>query len=899
MPNRVTLRSLAAAAGAALGLLSAAPAAWAQEPPPPPAQEQTRCADIEPPNAQPPEGSPTLYRCGEIRFHPVNESIVPPETYAQRLTAQYSVPSRNRWVPYDEQKIQADFWNLWNTGFIDDLWIEVLDEPYDNGVAGKHVIFHMEERSRVKVVDYLGSDRVSISAIEDALGEQSIRISLDSFVDQATIRRVRGVIRDLYSDKGYHDVRIETEQRELPGGPKLVHLVFNINEGPRYRIREIVFDGNEQFSDRTLRGKMKENREPGLFSIFTGAGTYHETRFADDAEAITQFYLNEGYVRALVGTPQVEEIEDSEDGSERFIRLRIPVDEGERYRIGKFAITGNTNVRAEPLREQFKVKEGDWFDRETLDKGVQKVQELYSQLGFYKIGVNPDFCFPGDPECPVDPEAPTTGPDGAPLVYVTLAMLEGEQYFVNRITFLGNTTTHDAVIRRELRIYEGGVFNMTALQDSIRRLNQLGYFQPFEGNPEEVDIQDTPGRDNMVDVTMKVVEQNRNQITFGAGVSQYDGFFGQLSYQTSNFLGRGEVLGVSLQKGAYADNYQVSFSEPYMFDRPITIGVDVFKRTFAYPFQYSQDSTGGNVVLGLPATDFSRYYIGYSYQSVRVYDINQAFLDPTVLAFNPLLVDSLLLNVDGKRTVSRISPSWIFNTVNQPIFPSQGIRYTVGADFAGVGGNTKYVQGRLEGIWYKPITRRMSFGVRAQARYIRPADNTVLPIFEKYFLGGEYDVRGFDLRSISPRDPGTSLITGGNKSLVFNAEYYLDIASPIRLLAFFDAGQVQDIGDPLRWKDPIERTRTPGSVTPVLTDPFAFSSLTPSLISPPAPEVVKLGEAAAFKVSTGFEVRFFMPVVNVPFRLIGSYNPSRAFVFTHQGLPTPRFTFRFAVGTTF
>ncbi len=891
------------AAGVGLALVTSVGLAAAQEPQPAAGQSRPTCG---PPAKQPPSDSPALFRCLELRFHPVNEPIVPTETYVRYLQTLATDTGRDRFVPYDEQKIQADFWNLWNTGFLDDAWVEVIDDPFENGVGGKYVIYHLEERPRVKVVDYLGSTKVSVGAIEDALAEQSVRVSLDSFVDQATIRKIRGVIRELYSEKGYQDVSIDTELRELPGGPKLVHLIFDINEGPKYKLREIVFDGNEVFSDGKLRKQMKENKQPGLFSMFTSAGTYHESKFADDAEAVTRFYLNEGYVRALVGTPRVEELEDSKDGTERFIRLRIPVDEGQRYRIGKFEVKGNNSIRAEALRDQFKLASGDWFDREKIDKGVEKVQQLYSQLGFYKIGVLPDFQFPdegaggdqGTGEGSGDVNGDRQSGD-EPLVDIILEMVEGDQYFVNRITFLGNTTTHDSVIRRELRVVEGGVFNMTALQDSIRRLNQLGYFQPFEGKPEEIDIQDTPGKENLVDVAMKVVEQNRNQITFGAGVSQYEGFFGQLSYQTSNFLGRGEVLGVSLQKGAYADNYQVSFSEPYMFDRPITMGVDFFKRKFAYPYQYSQDSTGGNFVVGLPASDFSRWFIGYSYQAVRVYDINRAFLDPNVLAYNPLLIDSLLLNVNGRRTVSKISPSWVFNTVNQPLFPTDGTRYTAGMDIAGIGGNTKYLQGRLEAIWYKPVTRRMSFGLRAQARYIRPQAGTVLPIFEKYFLGGEYDVRGFDLRTISPRDPGTSLIAGGNKSLVFNAEYYLDIASPIRVLAFFDAGQVQDIGEPLRWKDPVKVTRTPGSITPTLSDPFRFSTLIPSLLSPPKPEIKTIGEVAAFKVSTGFELRFFMPVVNVPFRLIASYNPSRSLVFTHQGLVTPKFTFRFAVGTTF
>ncbi|HSG00518.1 MAG TPA: POTRA domain-containing protein, partial [Vicinamibacterales bacterium] len=487
----MNFRPILAASVVTLALLAGVGPARAQDPPAEPVQERPSCG---PPAKQPPTESPTLFRCLELRFHPINEPIVPTETYVRYLQTLATDTSRDRYVPYDETKIQADFWNLWNTGFLDDAWVEVIDDPFENGVGGKYVIYHLEERSRVKVVDYLGSSKVSVGAIEDALADQSIRVNLDSFVDQATIRKIRGVIRELYSEKGYQDVSINTELRELPGGPKLVHLIFDINEGPKYRIREIVFDGNDVFSDGKLRGQMKENRQPGLFSIFTGAGTYHESKFADDAEAITRFYLNEGYVRALVGTPRVEELEDSKDGTERYIRLRIPVDEGARYRIGRFDVTGNDSIRAEGLREQFKVKPGDWFDREKIDKGVEKVQQLYSQLGFYKIGVLPDFQFPEQADA-----ATGNGRQAAPLVDVILEMVEGEQYFVNRITFEGNSTTHDSVIRREIRVVEGGVFNMTALQDSIRRLNQLGYFQPFEGKPEEVDIQDTPGKENLVD----------------------------------------------------------------------------------------------------------------------------------------------------------------------------------------------------------------------------------------------------------------------------------------------------------------------------------------------------------------------------------------------------------------
>src|SRR5918997_934866 len=198
-----------------------------------------------------------------------------------------------------------------------------------------------------------------------------------------------------------------------------------------------------------------------------------------------------------------------------------------------------------------------------------------------------------------------------------MRLTEGEQYFVNRITFVGNTTTRDNVIRREMRLVEGNIFSTEALKYSVRRLNQLGYFQNLEQSPNAVDVQKNPTEKNEVDVTLKLEEQNRNQLTFGAGVSQFEGFFGQLSFQTSNFMGRGESLTLSLQAGSRAENYQLAFSEPFLFDRNITGGIDIYKRKLQYINQFTQDSTGGNILMGFPVADFSRLFMTYSYEGTR------------------------------------------------------------------------------------------------------------------------------------------------------------------------------------------------------------------------------------------------------------------------------------------
>jgi outer membrane protein assembly factor BamA len=242
----------------------------------------------------------------------------------------------------------------------------------------------------------------------------------------------------------------------------------------------------------------------------------------------------------------------------------------------------------------------------------------------------------------------------------------------------------------------------------------------------------------------------------------------------------------------------------------------------------------------------------------------------------------------------------VFNTVDHPIFPTSGKRFTLSMDFAGIGGNTNFYNPRAEGIWYFPLgaKRRTSLGFRAQAEYISPYGSTVeLPIFEKLFLGGEYSMRGFDLRTVGPRDPVTGLVVGGNKSLLFNVEYLITIAGPVRLVLFYDAGQVRARGESFGWKQPVTQITYPGALIPSPND-FYQIPFNPFVSTFP-PEISEIGDMSAFKTSTGAEIRFFMPVLNVPFRLIFAANPSRGGVLDNNLQPEKKWKFRFAVGSTF
>jgi outer membrane protein insertion porin family len=906
MPTRLRLVSLW------LAIIGAPVMAAAQQAAAPPGQSAlpsvSVCNQQRAPSAQPPAGSsPVVLFIAPCFAAQGGTSLIDPQTYVYYIQLKASQPSQGIWIPYDENAekiIHDDFKRLWGTNFLDNLSIELApDYRFPNGTIGKVVVYNMEERERIKIgPDYVGSKKIEVSKIDEMLKANNAEIRLDTFIDPGLVRKVEGIVRAMMQEKGFTDAEVTHTITETPSGPKLVHLTFNISEGPTVKIRKIEFVGNKAMSDGALKAQMKNTKEEWFFSFLSGRGKYQEPKFDDDAGKIVEFYQNHGYIKANVGAPETKVLGESADKKTRWIELRIPISEGPRYKVGTFDFSGNTVVKTEVLKPYFKLKEGDYYSLDKVRKGLDKAREGYGAGGYWEFTGFPDYKFRDEPD-PSDAAVPealrpaasgTPGSVGPPIVDVTMRLVEGQQYFINRITFTGNTTTHDTVVRRELQLLEDGVFNTEALKTSVRRLNQLGYFKELQAG-KDVTVDKTPDATNKVDVKLKLQEQSHNQISFGAGVSQYEGVFGQASFQTANFLGRGESLTVSLSSGSRAQNYTLGFTEPFLFDRNMTGSFNLYRNDVRYIGQFTQRSTGGVLGFGYPLSNFTRMFINYSYERVFVSEINEAYTDPLVLARNPFLRDSLLIGANGERTISKVSPSLVYNTVDQPIFPNQGVRYTASVDLAdGLGGNTKFYKPTFEGVWYWKQGSRMSLGLRALTEYIHSFTNSEeLPIFQKLFLGGENSVRGFDIRSIGPSDPGTGLILGGNKDLLFNVEQNFNIMSQLRVILFYDAGQVRDAGQPFSFRETLTQPVVPD--LPLLYDP----SIDPRVLSSVDRPTVTT-HPSAFKTSTGLEFRFFMPVVNVPFRLIFAYNPQRAGVLSTSTLQQQKaFQFRFAVGTTF
>jgi outer membrane protein insertion porin family len=714
----------------------------------------------------------------------------------------------------------------------------------DGPRGGKQVRFVVQERRRVQVVDFRGSKALGNSAIEERLKQQDAAVRIDSFSDVGRMRRAERVIREMLAEKGRHFATVQHQARNLGGAG--LQVTFAIDDGPRTRVRRVDFVGNQAVSDGRLRGAMKKIQPAGLWNLswLKGSAVYTDERWqgakddAGDAARLLDFYLNRGYVDAHIDPPRIT-YSDGRTGLIRkrpvkWAQLEIPVTEGPRYRVGEVKLEGLTVFKEEAVRPLFKLRSGEVYDESRIKKGYEKLRDAYGAQGYFQW----------------TPATRRTPDPARGVVDVTLVMEEDRRYYVGRIRFVGNDRTRDKVIRREVYLNEGAVFDTEALKLSIRRLNQLGYFKPLEGPPEL--SPSGRGQDDRIDVTFKLQEQNRNQFTLGGGVSGLEGTFFNGSFQTSNFLGLGETLSLAAQAGARTRNYQVAMTEPYLLDRPITAGVDLYSRRTDYlaadgELGYSEARTGASLTGGLPLGRFTRVYANYTYEV-----IDTAVRDDLLQGGAASAVGGLLTAFaeEGRHQESRVGPSLVRNTVDNPYSPRRGWRLTASLPVAGgpLGGTVDYLRPELELLGYWPHTRRTGLGVRGQAGWIRPfGDTRQLPYYQRFLLGGETQVRGVNVRTVSPLDAqGRAL--GGNKFVLFNAEYYLDIAGPLRFLLFFDAGEAYLEGQGL--------------------------------------------DLRTLRTSTGAELRFLMPVLNVPFRLIYAYNANRdAF--------QPATAFKFAVGTTF
>ena len=481
--------------------------------------------------------------------------------------------------PFDPAVVERDFNSLWNTGYFDEIRFERVDDP--NCVQ---LIVYVKEKPTIREIDYKGLNAVPQSDVLERFKKAKVSLSVESQYDPTKVKRAEVVLQELLAEHGHQFASIKTEIKTIP--PAQVSLTFNIKEGPTVKVGKIAFDGNHALKDRELVAAMKNLKPIGVpHSIFLEnlfAKTYDASKLDEDAERVRYAYRDKGYFRALTGEPQtrvrnaggIDPFTLRPSGGKR-VDILIPVEEGERYRLGGITFSGNKEYpNTKALRAQFAQKDGDFFNTTLFSKGLDALRKAYGQGGFIN--------YVGTPIPRVD--------EAKKLVFMNVEIDEGKKYYVSRIEFTGNTITRDKVIRRELLVEEGGLYNSQLVDLSLLRLNQLNYFETLKA---DTDVETRQNADaGTVDILVKLKEKGKNSIGLNGGLSGLQGSFIGLQYETNNFLGLGETLSVNANVGDQSRSISLGFTEPYLRNKPISLGVQVSATKFDFNPSKSYAASG-------------------------------------------------------------------------------------------------------------------------------------------------------------------------------------------------------------------------------------------------------------------------------------------------------------------
>ncbi|MDR3764553.1 MAG: outer membrane protein assembly factor BamA [Acidobacteriota bacterium] len=861
----------------------------------------------------------------DIRVH--GNRRIPAETIRARM---FTRPGD----VFDPSGLERDFNSLWNAGYFDDLRIEREQSP-----KGWILHVYVKEKPTIREIKYIGLNAVTQSDVLDKFKELKVGLSQESQFDPTRVKKAEVVLKELLAAHGHQFAKIVTEVRQIP--PAAVGITFNIKEGPKVKVGKIKFEGNKKVSSRYLRAAMKNSRPIGvphsiiLENLF--ARTYDATKLSEDAERVRFAYQDKGYFKAIVEDPKAK-IHDTNGIAWYFpirstrgkaVDITVPVEDGERYRLKAITFSNNKALNnSAGLRRLFKIKDGEWFNRTAVGKGLEELRKAYGSLGY----INETNV----PETEIDEEHKT--------ITMKIDVDEGKQFFVRRVEFTGNTTTRDKVIRRELALEEGQIYNSRLWEMSLLRLNQLNFFETLKPEQDSEVHQDVAN--STVDITLKVKEKGKNQIGLNGGMSGMAGAFVGLNYQTNNFLGLGETLSVSASLGSYQRDAMFGFTEPYFLDKPLQLGFTVFTRNYKYnqakqasiasgtkstlsqAFQnslqnFSQQSTGFTVSGSYPLhRSFKRIGLTYSFDTSDITTYTSASQNYfEYLAFRNVGGPNALQGI----VTSKLVPSFSSSTIDNPMRPHRGRSYFIGMDIAGIGGNVADIRPVTEYKQFIPMkglrARKdgmQTLGIRLQGSFITGFAGKTAPPFERFFQGGDTDLRGFDVRSISPvafisdkqavtltdragsaipvdtnnLNVGAYTVTvpinrlvypGGDTSLVANFEYRIPIAGPVTFAFFTDTGMNMAVRQSqLRLSDEqiSSLDNTPfGCPNVTLTHSGVNGeayTCTGTQFLKFAREITPVaGTNYQVRMSTGAELQVILPVVNAPFRIYYAYNPLR------------------------
>jgi outer membrane protein insertion porin family len=676
--------------------------------------------------------------------------------------------------PLDEEALDRNIKELWGRNLVDDVEIESFPTP-----AGVRLQITIAERPVLRSIDYEGLKRITKTDLQDKMTSQRIRLREGEPLSLGELQRIKTLIEEMYGEKGYRfaAAQYSVEDAVEDAGPNEKKVVFKVDEGNRVRISDIAFEGNSVYNDLRLRLTMKKAKESGLITRIAKKDIYDPARLQEDLDKLRDLYRASGYKNAVIGDPRIEL------DPKRRLSITVPIEEGERWKLGQVTIEGNQIHSDQLLMRAFTQEPGGWLRSKAIEDAIKKIADAYHDTGYIFASVEPEL---------VEHEG-----NIANTADLVVRVQEGEQFKVGRIEFEGNDQTNDKVLRRELRLYEGGLMNLTALRNSVLKVNQLGYFKLNEEDPVQVD---TDTETKTVDLLFKGDEADRTELQFGGGWSEPDGVFGQFGVSTKNFLGRGEQLGASFQSGDRSDSLNLSYAVPWFLDRPQSIAFNVYDQGYEYGRTtdldyYARDSQGAVLTYGRNFRLFQSASL--SYQRSRYDD-----------EYNVLLADDTIVTIPAFIDNSSLRPMYAFDSRDNPIEPSRGKRLSLSMEYAGglLGGDNQFLRPEVAFSFFRPIHDhpvRSVLAFNAKGGLIDPFGSHGIPALERYFLGGENSIRGHKRRSLylrdaegNPRYDENRAILGGDSFFHLNLEYHFLLGGPFRLLLFADAGNVFGDGQP-------------------------------------------------------------------------------------------------------
>ncbi len=633
-------------------------------------------------------------------------------------------------------QISKDIEQIYDLGQFKDIRVETRQ-----GSEGLEVVFIVEEIPSIGDVMFYGNKEIEDGDIHEIIGFKRGEAFQEHMLTDAKEK-----INSLYNEKGFFFVKVDVVSKISERNLMNIHI--RVREGEKVGIKNLRFSGNKNFSDGDLRDQIETKAETWI-SFIDESGVYKKDILKLDVFRLEGYYQDNGYIRVRVNDPKIDI-----DKKNKEINISISLEEGLQYRVGKITTKEDDIVSEDDILKALKVKMGDVYSISKLRTGVMNVGDLYSEKGYAYADINPV----------------TKINDNSRTVDVTIDVDRGRKVYVGEITVIGNTRTLDNVIRREFRLKEGELFDSVKLKRSKQRINNLQFF-------EDVKIDTRRGKESdLVDIITTVTERQTGSINIGAGFSSTENLIFNAGISQNNFMGTGRRVVFSTNLSSRRTDFNLSLTDPRLFDTELSGGVDAFNRKTNY-YSYKAKKTGGGVRIGKSLSEYDWAGLNYNFADTEISDV--------------VTTTGYLKN--ESRVTSRISPSFIRDTRDNYMNPSTGSRHVIRLDLAGLGG-TKFHKASYETSHYWPIIGKLVGMVHGEISWADGYAADDLPAFERYYMGGPKSLRGYTIKNIGPKDSfGNPL--GGNQSLLLNLELQYPFTKGLRGFAFYDRGQLYGGGD--------------------------------------------------------------------------------------------------------